>query len=364
MKNNLIDFEKLQDDTVKYLQSLQISESWKFKFSHSNQASLIGSSLAGMLGGMLGYNQSLQEEQRQDWADYINSYQRDDGWFEDEDISEINLCLGYAKDRALLHRTRHALLALKALCKRPSRNFIFVEKWLGDKAMWNWCETLNLEDYWYTSNMMMDAAIFLMDYSCRNDSPASNHAIHELLNFCDAHIDPKTGYHDSGKSDLRNAMAGAMHLYPVYILMNREIKHVEKIIDTTLSLQQPDGLFGYESGTGGEDCLDYDAVLILSNMFFLSRDFERKKQIEKCFQKCLTGIMVNQVSGGGFSCHRRNENYYFGTKTTIVPPGGSSLWATYSRLMAIAMMSKILNLPGNQKWQLKNNLMEIWNAQS
>ncbi len=356
--------EILQKAAKQYLMTLRKPGTWEFRFCARNDSSLVATCLAAMLGGITGFNRSLTKSQKQEWAGTINFFQREDGWYDDNDIAEKNLCPGYRKDRALLHRTRHALLALYSLNARPIRCFSFIEKWLEPGKIRQWCETLDLADYWYSSNMMMDAALFLMDYSNSTGSQSGFQAVNELLDFCDENINPETGYHDVGKSEIRNAMAGAMHLYPVYILIQRKIKCVDTIIDTTVGLQQLDGLFGYESGSGGEDCLDYDAVFILSNMFFLTDTPKRKKSIAESFLKCLDGITVNQNPDGGFACHRRKESYYFGTLTTEVPPGGSSLWATYARLLAIAMMSKILQLPGSEQWHLNNNLMEIWNLQS
>jgi len=155
-------------------------------------------------------------------------------------------------------------------------------------------------------------------------------------------------------------MAGAMHLYPVYICMKRPILRLEEAIRTTLSLQQPDGLFGYETGKGGEDCLDYDAVMILSNLSLIDSRYEQA--VKSVFQKCLKGIMVCQNPDGGFACHRRDETYYFGTKTTAVAAGKSSLWATYSRLLTIAMIMNHLYPETRPEWRMGANLLEIWDG--
>jgi hypothetical protein len=285
-----------------------------------------------MLGVFLGRADSLSGDETTAWAEGIRRCQRDDGWFEDDDIADRNLRPGYARDRALLHRTRHAVLALQGLESSPMHPLAFAEQWLGAGAIRRWCETLDLSNYWYASNMMMDAALFLMKHPQRD---AARCAVHDLLDFCDEHINPATGYHDAGRSDVRNAMAGAMHLYPVYILMQREIRCVPQIVETTIGLQQPDGLFGYESGAGGEDCLDYDAVLILSNTYFLCDDARNKRRIEQAFERCFEGILINRNPDGGFA---------------------------YSRLLAIAMMGNILYPESRELWRMKNHLMEIWDA--
>jgi prenyltransferase beta subunit len=142
--------------------------------------------------------------------------------------------------------------------------------------------------------------------------------------------------------------------------MKRPVLRIGEAIRTTISLQQADGLFGYETGQGGEDCLDYDAIMILSNLSLMDRRHEQA--VKTAFQKCLQGIMVCKNIDGGFACHRRNETYYFGTKTTAVAAGKSSLWATYSRLLTIAMIMNHLYPETRPAWRLGANLLEVWDG--
>jgi len=233
------------------------------------------------------------------------------------------------------------------------------EQWLGAGRMRTWLDTLDLSDYWYASNMMMDVFLLLAHEHRFHQTRGVADALGELLDFCDENTDPKTGYHDRGRSDVRNAMAGAMHLYPVYFLCNRTPLYPEAVVETTLGLQQEDGLFGYETGTGGEDCLDYDGILILANFSFLAP--RSRERIKQSLDKCQRAIMVCANNDGGFSPHRRNETYNFGTNLTLVEPGKSSLWATYGRLLAIALAGKVLD-PSDDTFVPGNHMMEVWDG--
>lgn len=355
----MINYHNLKENGLKYLLNMREGNSWKFRFSANNPATLIASGVAGMFSGFLGYIRTLPVNERREWAEYIKSFQNDDGWFEDADINDEHRLGWYGRDRALFHRTRHAICALYAFGDRPKRRLKMTEKWLGTGNMKKWLGTLNLADYWYASNMMMDAFLLLAHEYLYNQNRGAFSAIQELLDFCDENTNPKTGYHDNGLSETRNAMAGAMHLYPAYFLCTRRPKYLEAVVETTLALQQEDGLFGYETGTGGEDCLDYDAVLILTNFYFLVPGYQEK--IEQSLEKCQQAIMTCLNPDGGFSPHRRNETYNFGTNLTLVEPRKSSLWATYSRLLTIAMAGKILD-PSDKTFILGNNLMEIWDG--
>jgi len=351
---------ELRADAVRFLESMRVGDAWDFRFSPSSGRTLIGSSMAAMLAGLTRWADGLSDREKSGWARRIQGCQREDGWFEDDDIAAHNLRPGYARDRAMLHRTRHALFALDVLGQAPAHGLAAVEQWLGAGAVRAWCETLDLGDYWYCSNMMMDAAIMLLAAAEWEERSGAVAAVHELLDFCDEHVDPNTGFHDAGRSEVRNAMAGAMHLYPVYIVLGRPIHRAGAAIRTTLDLQQPDGLFGYESGTGGEDCLDYDAASIVANLGFLQPD--SRPRIAAALQRLREGLEVCRNPDGGFAAHRRSETYYFGTSTTPVGPGESSLWATYSRLLTCVAIKGFLTEREPGGFRTAHNLFELWDG--
>src|SRR3989338_11352774 len=352
-------YNDLKNKNYTFLCELRGRNSLEYRFSNQNGPYLIASALAVMLLGLLEKIRDLPKAERQAWGAYLNSFQRPNGFYSDEDISPKNLIPGYTEERALFHRTRHVLFALSILGYRPKYEFQFLKELSKEYSLRKWMESQSLANYWDASNKMMDLGLFL-DYEARVlGNREARKAIHTILDICDQNTNPKTGYHDAGKSELRNAMAGAMHLYPLYFLCGRKSKYPEKVIDTTLSLQQADGLFGYEVGSCGEDCLDYDAVNILVNFSFLT-DY-RKEDIIQCLRRVLKALETCLNSDGGFCCHRRREPYWFGTYTTEVSIGESSLWSTYARLLTIAMATKKINdHPFYGEWNLGNNLMEIW----
>ena len=355
----IMNVNELKTSAIAFLEGLRISE-FEFRFSKNNESSLIASSLAVMLGALTGWLDRLSDCEKRGWADYINRYQLPSGFFSDDDIGDNNRVPGYTQERALFHRTRHALFALSTLGHRPKYEFHFLSLYRSSQAISEWMNHLTLSDYWDASNKIMDLSLFL-DFEARIcDRSEAVKAIQTLLDICDSNTNPKTGYHDRGESELRNAMAGAMHLYPIYFMWKRKPLFPERVIDTTLSLQQTDGLFGYEVGTGGEDCLDYDAVNILVNFSFVTN--YNREAIQQSLRRVITGVLECQNEDGGFACHRRQEPYRFGTFTTEVSMGGSSLWSTYSRLITLAMASYVFEQENWKTWNLGYNLMEIWDG--
>lgn len=356
-----MNYNDLRENTVRFLKHLKGNKPWEFKFSSISDPNLIGSSLAVMLTALIDTLDTFTKNQKKEWADYLNSFQKPSGFFYDEDINDQNRVPGYTAQRALFHRTRHAFFALSTLGYPPKYSFHFLNNLMTSSSIRRWMTDLDLSNYWDASNKIMDLCLFLNHEATVRKNQEAKNMIRIILDVCDQNTNPKTGYHDLGKSDLRNAMAGAMHIYPLYFLHKRKPLYPEQVIKTTLSLQQSDGLFGYDPGSGGEDCLDYDAVNILVNFSFITNFMHN--EIKECLHKVLKAIEHCSNPDGGFCCHRRNENYRFGTFTTEVSIGASSLWSTYSRLLTIAMSSKVVNNHlASGGWNLENNMMEIWNG--
>jgi hypothetical protein len=154
-------------------------------------------------------------------------------------------------------------------------------------------------------------------------------------------------------------MAGAMHLYPFYWIYERSVKYIDKIVDTTLSLQQPDGLFNPVTGIGGSQCLDYDAIHILSNFYWFFP--YRQKDITECLKKAGNALLVNHNPDGGFSHNRKEpETFGSGSKETAMKAGQSGLWETYARCLVLAMVSRIVPESSfSGPWHTGSNIMEM-----
>lgn len=104
----------------------------------------------------------------------------------------------------------------------------------------------------------------------------------------------------------------------------------------------------YENGVGGEDCLDYDAALILANFSFLvPPESEARGLIATALDRDAALVRGQRNPDGGFPSHRRPEKYAFGTKTTVVEVGGSNMWASYSRLMTLAFAAEVAGKSDN-----------------
>lgn len=162
---------------IEWLKGLRCGETWRFRFSEPNPPTLIATSVAAMLGKFLGWVDALSDAERAAWAEEIMACQlAESGWFDDADIADGNrtttlgkggLQVEVTRIRALLHRTRHAICALDALGHEPRHPLsVVATEYQGAEKMRAWLSTLDLGDYWYTSNMMMDAYL-MVDFQRR-----------------------------------------------------------------------------------------------------------------------------------------------------------------------------------------------------
>ena len=229
-----------------------------------------------------------------------------------------------------------------------------IEKWFEN--FW----TENIDRVWAMSNWIMDIGVMLdLQFRHFNDETALL-AINKLLIALDIKQDTDTGYWFKPGTDLRCAMAGAMHFYPLYWAYGHNIKYFEKAIETTLSLQQPDGLFGFETGTGGSQCLDYDAMLILTNGYFKFGNY--RQRIFDASKRVINGIMINQLPDGSFCDSQVDEIRYWTTKAAAYNAKNGSLWDTYARLMTIAMCVENLKHQPPKPMRSEHHLFEIFHA--
>jgi hypothetical protein len=202
----------------------------------------------------------------------------------------------------VVHQTTYfALNALDALGSRPRYPLHFARPFCDIAYLQRWLENLDWSDPWKESNwVMFTAAALYVVWQWEGDRSALL-ALHHLLDWLDAHQDPETGFWGvRERASLLHAMAGTYHFLPFYFCLDRPIYFPEAMIESTLSLQQPDGLFHPDGG--GDTCLDVDAVDILVKCSLVTSHLGDK--VRTALERAYYGILSNQGTDGGF-CRAR-----------------------------------------------------------
>ena len=367
MNRSSANYETLWADcrsgAIRYVDSLRQDQPWEFIVSKAaHEPIALASAVAVLILAFVDALDDVPHQTRQSWLEYLQSFQRPDGLFEDAiDLAEGTQGHPYWALRA--HRSRHIAWAIESLGGSLTHPIAFLEPHIGADRIDRWIENIwqeNPDRIWAVGNWVMDMAV-LLDLQARhfNDKAAAG-TVENLLNALDTTQDPKTGFWMTEHNDTRSSMAGAMHLYPVYWAYGHKLNYLRQAVDTTLSLQQPDSLFGFDSGNGGSQCLDYDAMLILCNGYFA---FDRRRSdIRTACSRVLEAIMINHNPDGSFADSQIAELRYWATKAAPYRADQGSLWDTYARLMTTAMCLEIVTGHPPEPMRGEHHLFEIFHA--
>jgi hypothetical protein len=133
-------------------------------------------------------------------------------------------------------------------------------------------------------------------------------------------------------------MCGGYHQLLLYYHENEDIHHKERLIDTVLSLQHPDG--GFQPRGGGGACEDVDAVDILVNMY--KRTLYRRTDTRIALRKAMRSILSCRVDDGGFVYRVGEPFVHMGIRKTRSPKDRSNMFATWFRVHTLALIGEIL----------------------
>jgi hypothetical protein len=193
----------------------------------------------------------LSREERKQWAGVVARFQdKGTGWF----IERSTL---HPRE----HATAYAVGAIKLLAGLPPRHSLkFKERVDTRDELYDLLENrVPWQGIWSGSHIPAGMASALI-----NTGQASDEWLGWFFDWLDREADPATGYWIRGGAELKPAftkeeMGGAFHFYFLYIYAGRVLPYPEKIIDATLALQNPNGLWDAEIPY----CIDLDGVYAL-----------------------------------------------------------------------------------------------------
>jgi prenyltransferase beta subunit len=232
---------------------------------------------------------------------FINQYQDEkSGYFIDKTCiptTEAKHDLNYIFSQL----TDFAQLALSALNSRPKNKYYFLEKYKNINYLTSWFYRFNWKNPWLVSNKIM----FILNCFIYEDEIKNKRYINYIINLLNKTQNKDTGYWNlNNKVSLHNQMAGAYHFMFFYTYLRIKPNHFEEIINSTLSIQNYDGLFSYSSGGGS--CDDLDAIDLLCRASFYT-DY-RHQEIKEVLLKSYKSLLKNQNNDGGFCWAKRDTN--------------------------------------------------------
>ncbi|MCX7603203.1 MAG: glycosyltransferase [Bryobacteraceae bacterium] len=248
-----------------------------------------------------------------------------------------------------------ALHALDALGEKPLHGLAFLKPFLEEGRAAAWLEGLDWSNPWRESNRIMhllSGLLFLLKWEGQTSAAA---AYHEVLDWLDAHQDPRTGLWgtDRGASVL-NAVAGAYHFVPFYRYARRPVRGWSRIVDACLQIQQEDGLFG--PAPGGGACEDTDAIDLLCTAARVQKRIS--PEIRRALTRAFWAIWNMQREDGSFPYANvgGEATYRYSSWPAMeARVNGGDLWATWFRLAALHTIRTLLgeDLPPLGAWTFR-----------
>ena len=225
---------------------------------------------------------------RAEWAKVIQGYQDPEtGWFK----------FGNETPHFKAHATAYAVAGLKLLGAKPLYPLRDAQKITRSKeATDRWLKSILWDYIWVGSHQGGGIAS-----SLQMTGEADDNWFKIYFDWLDARQDPDTGlwqlafWNAFHKKPTRQEMGGAPHFWWVYSHQSRSLQYPEKIIDTCLGLQLPNGMWDDKKikGIFQPYCINLDALWSINrSRVQLEKQGKnyREDDMERAFEKALAQI--------------------------------------------------------------------------
>ncbi len=202
--------------------------------------------------------ESLDDNERAAWVDHINSFARPDGTYQ---------CY---KHHSPEHANGMVVGALGVLGGRQVYPVQLYNEFDTPEKAPRWLEQIDWQAQWSGSHLFWGGMhCFSMTSRCSDDWRRA------VFDWLDAELDPATGWWRRGVPPADwlpelQPLGGAAHIWPIYQHHHRRFPLPERVIDSILSLQKPDGCW-----LGYGNYMDMDALYGLAYMTTLVPHYRR-----------------------------------------------------------------------------------------
>lgn len=330
------------ESAQRFTDEANTGEIGQYKYALSLEKPLLYASVyAAMLKHLTGDIASLDESKKQEWCNYINSFQCEDGLFRDPcmqcDLAENEDWWGWR------HLTAHLVSALTFLGGKPRFHFACLKPLYGEGETAKWLKSLPWDEKPdYVSNTVMNYGVLLQYERDFMDVEEAGNAMHELYQYLDDAVSSSKGlWGVMGDMDdpvlLSKAVQTSYHLWNLYFYDQRKIPHLEKAIDCCLATQNRLGGFGVELNSSA--CDDIDTIDPLCR--FSTMTSYRKDDIEACLRRSLPWVMFNQMPSGGY-VFKRYDRFAYGHDLMTTSEDEPHMFATWFRTLSLAYLTQVL----------------------
>jgi hypothetical protein len=348
------DFSNFRNETINFLKKMN-SGNQPFTYRYSNvckKPTLYASAYACMTLGILGELDKLSDEEKIEWGNYFDSFQRaEDGLFYDNIVH--NELYNDSDWWGARHLAIHMISAYTQLGIKPKYKFIYLENYCRPGNLHKWLDNFD----WGSSTIGFgDIDNKIMNIGCllqyQRDALGDDDAalaVDELKSYLKGKINISTGmwggFDLNDKDQQSRSVQFAYHLLTIFFYDNEFDFAVEQIVNTVLATQNKYGGYGVKPNSSA--CEDIDSIYMLIKFHpFCSSKIQ--KRIDDSIRKAFNWVILNQVNDGGF-VFRLNEPFVYGSRETSSEANAGAMFPTWFRTLSLAYMTRHLHQPHHFK---------------
>lgn len=341
---NSFQFDAFKLNILHYISSNQGEGGGEYRFAGTcKQSDLYSSIYALMTLGILNEVGSLGVEAKENWAEYILSFQREDGMFVDPYLDSA--LAGKLHYWGWHHLLPHVIVGLAYLDAKPKYDFKFLFNMFEEETIEDWLESRAWTDnYLAVSNEIMNITVLLQYSRDVFDNSLADAYVKRILSWLSVNrIDKKSGLwgNKTSRSDIDMSMAvkTAYHFLPMYVYDNDlDALNIADIIDSTLRTQNDFGTYGpcYIS----DACEDIDSLYLLTQ---LPLNPTVRGRVDESVSTFFNSVFINMNEDGGF-VFKRLQSFQYADSKLISAVNESNMFGTWFRVLSIAYACKHLGL--------------------
>jgi len=333
--------KKIKQMVINYCDSLTTKSIGHYRYSSICPETIWASAFAALVLNLTGGLDRLSITEKELWANYLNDTQDEEtGLFIDLKYREKDQhSQKHTSELFHLHSSTFVMGALNILGGKPRFPISWVHKYRNPEQMQHWLKNLPWDDPWLVGNWAYDIGCAMgMDFLVTGNDK-NLEAMSAYFDWYDLNQLKDTGWwSQSGNASLHSQQYGGYHTLMVYRMFGRPVRMVDKMIDSSLSLQHHDGMFGRNKGGGC--CEDMDVIDTLVSLG--EKTGYRENDIKSSLQKALFPILAKQNSDGGFYSNNKKTSE-FGWALCSAEAGMSDLCSTLFQLFTILLIGEFLN---------------------
>jgi hypothetical protein len=213
------------------------------------------------------FQSGLTGSQREEWIAHINSFASNDfGKATDGSYFDSN---GHSS----LHANGMVIGALSVLGGKQKFPVKLYNDFNTEDKIVPWLESLNWREQWQAAHKFWGGMI------CYSFSSRCTPAwLDKVFTWLDANLDEQTGWWKKGvpHMDRHQPLGGSVHILPLYEHNNRKFPYPEKVIDSVLKLQLPNGRWLETKDDNIMHYLELDALYALYLMKKMAPGYRTK----------------------------------------------------------------------------------------